>query len=91
MDVADASGFRSLYIQGWKILGKSATVTAFKQKDYLHAVQNGSLPAGRVNWQPGVIFTLEIQRSTTYCTPYVPHFVAFIMCSLVVMDPKKSA
>lgn len=64
---ADASAFRDFKIHGWKVLDKSARITAFKQRDYFQAAEggNGSLTAGEDRLQPGVIFTIEIQRSTT--------------------------
>lgn len=63
---ADANAFTDWKIQGWRVLEKSARVTAFKQQDFFQAGQNDSLVAGRVRWQPRVIFTIEIQRTTTY-------------------------
>merc|ERR1712130_1014286 len=49
------------------VLGKSARITAFKQRDYFQAAEggNGSLTAGEDRLQPGVIFSIEIQRTTT--------------------------
>jgi len=63
----DASAFRDFKIHGWKVLGKSARITAFKQRDYFQAAEggNGSLTAGEDRLQPGVIFSIEIQRTTT--------------------------
>ncbi len=66
---ADASAFREFWIHGWKVVDKTARITAFKQEDYFvdpeDSTGNSSVSAGVTRLQPGVIFTIEIQRSTT--------------------------
>ena len=78
MPVAESRASRNMYIQGWRIVGKSARVTAFTKQDYSKADQNYSLTAGRMRGRPGVIFTIEIQRNTTYCSPCI---LKYLKCS----------
>ena len=63
---ADSAAFRQFDIKGWKVVSKSAKVTAFREKSPFAVSQTNdtALTTGQDKWQPGCIFSVEIERTT---------------------------
>lgn len=64
---ADSGAFRKFAIKGWKVTSKSAQATVFREKSpyTVSRASNYTLTTGQDRLQPGIIFSIEIERTTT--------------------------